>query len=58
MNILADLRYVQADTDIAYVDSRVYCAEIIEVDHHDWMNNVLKKYLAIIKKPGCETPSL
>jgi hypothetical protein len=50
MNILADLRYVQADTDIAYVDSRVYCAEIIEVDHHDWMNNVLKKYLAIIEQ--------
>jgi len=50
MNILADLRYVQADTDIAYVDSRVYCAEIIEVDHHDWMRDTLKKHLATVEQ--------
>ncbi len=38
------LRFVQVEADTAYIDSRVYCLEVIQVDHADWLSNVLKKY--------------
>lgn len=43
-------QFVQVDSDVVYIDSRVYCREVIEVDHHDWFNNVLKKYQDVIEQ--------
>ena len=41
---LADLRYVELESNTALTDSRVYCREVIEVDHSDWMRNVLYRH--------------
>ena len=49
-NIVPDLRYVELQTDTAFIDSRVYCREVIEVDHHDWFNNILKKHQTVIEQ--------
>ncbi len=38
------LKFVQVENNTAVIDSRIYCRDIIEVDHHDWVNNILKKY--------------
>jgi hypothetical protein len=38
------LLFVQVKSDAAYIDSRVYCRDVIQVDHADWFSNVLKKY--------------
>lgn len=45
-----NLRYVQVEADAAYIDSRVYCREIIEVAHKDWLNDTLRKYQDIIEE--------
>lgn len=52
MTSISDLRYVhtEANTDTAYIDSRVYCAEIIEVEHRFWYNDTLKKYQTLIEQ--------
>lgn len=42
-------QFVQVDSDAVYIDSRVYCQEVIEVDHGAWVTNVLKKYQAIME---------
>lgn len=43
------LRFVQVQADAAYIDSRVYCAQVIQVDHADWFSNVLKKYQDMVE---------
>ena len=42
-------QFVQVDSDAVYIDSRVYCREVIEVDHGDWLSGILKKYHAELK---------
>lgn len=42
--------YVQIENDVVLIDSRVYCRDIIQVDHHDWMNNVVYKHQSLIEK--------
>jgi len=37
------LRFVQVEADTAYIDSRVYCRQVIQVDHADWMRDTLRK---------------
>ncbi len=38
------LKFVQVENNTAVIDSRVYCRDIIEVHHGDWMRNVLDEY--------------
>lgn len=45
----SSLRYVEMQADTAYIDSRVYCQEVIQVDHHDWMRDTLRKYQSVIE---------
>lgn len=45
-----NLAFVQVEADTAYIDSRVYCREIIEVDHHDWMRDTLRNHQAVIEQ--------
>lgn len=42
-------QFVQVDSDVVYIDSRVYCREVIEVDHSDWIQNVLRKHQSTIE---------
>lgn len=44
------LQFVQVDSEVVYVDSRVYCREIIEVEHIDWVRDTLKKHQAVIEQ--------
>lgn len=52
-DILSDnsalFQFVQVESDAVYIDSRVYCREVIEVDHAAWVQNVLKKYQTVIE---------
>lgn len=45
----AFFHFVQVDSDVVYIDSRVYCREVIEVDHSDWMRDTLSKYQEVIE---------
>lgn len=45
-----NLRYVQVEANTAYIDSRVYCQEVIEVHHGDWLQNVLRKHQTVIEQ--------
>jgi phage regulator Rha-like protein len=38
------LQYVQVESDVALIDSRVYCRDIIEVDHGNWLTDTLDKH--------------
>lgn len=49
-NIVSSLRYVELEANGAYVDSRVYCREVIEVDHADWMRDTLRKYQSMVEQ--------
>ena len=42
-------QFVQVDSEAVYIDSRVYCREVIKVDHGDWMRDTLKKYQDVIE---------
>lgn len=42
-------QFVQVDSDVVYIDSRIYCQEVIQVDHGAWVQNVLKKYQDVIE---------
>jgi hypothetical protein len=44
------LRFVQVDSDVAYIDSRVYCREVIQVDHRYWMQDTLYKHKNLIEQ--------
>jgi phage regulator Rha-like protein len=50
MDILTDLRFVQVQANTAYIDTRVYCAEIIEVEHAPWMRDTLRQYQTVIEE--------
>ncbi len=43
------LTYVQIENAIALIDSRVYCRDIIEVEHRFWFNDTLRKYQPLIE---------
>ncbi|MBW4666513.1 MAG: hypothetical protein KME60_03455 [Cyanomargarita calcarea GSE-NOS-MK-12-04C] len=43
------LQYVQVESDVALIDSRVYCRDIIEVEHRFWFSDTLKKYQPLIE---------
>lgn len=43
------LTYVQIECDTVLIDSRVYCREIIQVHHSDWMGNVVKKWQTLVE---------
>jgi hypothetical protein len=47
--IVSSLRYVEMQADTAYIDSRVYCSQIIKVNHSDWMHNVIRKHQLVIE---------
>jgi hypothetical protein len=50
MNIVSSpLQFVQVDAGAVLIDSRVYCSEIICVNHSDWMHNVLYKHQSVIE---------
>jgi hypothetical protein len=38
------LHYVQIENALAVIDSRVYCRDIIEVNHGDWVKNILEEH--------------
>lgn len=42
-------QFVQVDSEVVYIDSRVYCREVIAVDHGAWFRDTLKKYQNIIE---------
>lgn len=42
-------RFVEIQQDLVLIDSRVYCRDVIEVDHGDWLSNVLYKHQAMIE---------
>jgi hypothetical protein len=52
-DILSDnsalFQFVQVESDAVYIDSRVYCREVIEVDHGNWLSDTLKKYQETIE---------
>jgi hypothetical protein len=43
------LKYVQVESNTALIDSRVYCRDIIEVHHGDWIQNVVKKHKSSVE---------
>jgi hypothetical protein len=51
MNIVpSPLQFVQVDAAVPLIDSRVYCREVIQVNHGDWLSDTLYKHLAAIEK--------
>jgi hypothetical protein len=44
------LNFVQVSSDVVLIDTRVYCRDIINVDHSDWIQNVLYKHQNVIEK--------
>lgn len=42
-------QFVQVDSNVVYIDSRVYCQEVIEVDHGNWMRDTLRKHKETIE---------
>ena len=42
--ITSTLQYVEIQSEQVLIDSRVYCRDIIQVDHSDWMQNTFKKH--------------
>lgn len=52
-NILSEdgalFQFLQVDSEVVYIDSRVYCQEVIKVDHGDWMRDTLSKYQDVIE---------
>lgn len=44
------LNFVEIENKTAFIDSRVYCSNIIMVDHGDWMSNVLYKHQGTIQQ--------
>lgn len=49
-NIVSSLRYVEMQADATYIDSRVYCREIIQVEHTPWVRDTLKCHQETIEK--------
>lgn len=47
---IPQFRYINTETETAYIDSRVYCADIIEVDHAPWVRDTLRKYQTLIEQ--------
>ncbi len=43
------LKFVQVENNTAVIDSRIYCHDIIEVHHSDWMQNVVKKHQSSVE---------
>jgi hypothetical protein len=43
-------QFVKIVDSTAVVDSRDYCKKIIEVNHSDWMQNVISKYKNVIEE--------
>ena len=48
--VTSSLHFVQVQSDTAYIDSRVYCREVIQVDHGDWMRDTLQKHQTLIEQ--------
>jgi hypothetical protein len=46
---MSSLQYVQINENIAVIDSRVYCQNILEVNHSDWLQNVIYKHQEAIE---------
>jgi hypothetical protein len=44
------LHYVQVEADTAYIDSRVYCRDVIQVVHKDWLNDTLREHQETIEE--------
>jgi hypothetical protein len=44
------LQYVQVENDVALIDSRVYCRDIIEVVYKDWMYDTYRKHLLEVEE--------
>lgn len=42
-------QFVQVDSEVVYIDSRVYCREIIEVNHGAWLRDTLREYQEVIQ---------
>ena len=38
------------EIDIVYIDTRVYCRNVINVDHGDWFKNTLEEYKVVLEK--------
>ena len=47
---LADLRYVELKSDTALLDTRIYCLDIINVHHGDWIRDTLKPHLDLVEE--------
>jgi hypothetical protein len=48
--VSSPLHFVQVDAGVALIDSRVYCREVIEVDHSDWFRDTLLTHQEIIEE--------
>lgn len=55
-NDSAVLRFVEVEASTAYIDSRVYCAQIIKVNHSDWLHNVVRKHQLVIESRFWPSP--
>lgn len=44
------LQYVEINSNLVYIDTRVYCRDVINVDHGDWFQSVLLKYKKLIER--------
>lgn len=42
--VAQELRFVQVESNVALIDSRVYCRDVIQVNHADWLSDTLYKY--------------
>ena len=51
-------QFVQVDSEVVCIDSRVYCQEVIKVDHGDWFSGILKKYHTELKSLYGDLPIL
>lgn len=48
--VAQELRFVQVESNVALIDSRVYCRDVIQVEHGAWMTNILKKHKSLIEE--------
>lgn len=44
------LQYVEIQSEQVLIDSRMYCQDIIQVDHGDWLSDTLHKHQATVEE--------
>lgn len=43
------LQYVEINSNLVYIDTRIYCRDVINVDHGNWLSDILEEYRYLVE---------